>query len=220
MHAVAACVATLAMLAVGFLAGTAVQPTSLKQQLWDTAAQAQSRPGAAPHAAEGPGVEAANARTSAVATATALAAQLPENDKALEQADSELASTRLPLETAQESTKAQADTAGASEQGRALEQERASTEAASQRDPASGRSGARSATLDRIIERAQELIALHDVNGARLLLERSLALGDERAALPLAQTYDPGVLAERGLRGVKGDALKARTLYLRASGNR
>ena len=106
---------------------------------------------------------------------------------------------------------------------RALGQERAGTEAAGQlhpaqhsTTPATGREGGRSAATDRMIERAQKLIALADVNGGRLLLERSLSLGDERAAFPLAQTYDPRVLAERGVRGVQGDAAKARTLYLRA----
>ena len=169
-------------------------------------------------------LEAAKERTSAVAAARVIADQPPEhNERALEQAsDRELA------ESAQASTKAetgtQTHTTGVSEQEkRALGQERAGTEAAGQlhpaqhsTTPATGGDGGRSAATDRMIERAQKLIALADVNGARLLLERSLALGDERAAFPLAQTYDPRVLAERGLRGVQGDAAKARTLYLRA----
>jgi len=69
------------------------------------------------------------------------------------------------------------------------------------------------------LERNSSAKPLGDVNGARLLLDRSLALGDERAAFRLAETYDPSVLAERGLR-VEGDAAKARTLYLRAAGKR
>ena len=174
-------------------------------------------------------LEAAKESTSAVAAARVIADQPPEhNERALEQAsDRELAPTRIDLESAQASTKAEAtqtDAAGVSEKDkRALGQARADTEAAGQlhpaqhgTNPATGRGGGRSAATDRMIERAQKLIALADVNGARLLLERSLALGDERAAFPLAQTYDPRVLSERGLRGVQGDAAKARTLYLRA----
>jgi hypothetical protein len=159
-------------------------------------------------------LEAAKESTSAVAAARVIADQPPEhNERALEQAsDRELAPTRIDLESAQASTKAEAtqtDAAGVSEKDkRALGQARADTEAAGQlhpaqhgTNPATGRGGGRSAATDRMIERAQKLIALADVNGARLLLERSLALGDERAAFPLAQTYDPRVLSERGLRG-------------------
>jgi len=170
-------------------------------------------------------LNAAKARTSAVAKQQVETAHAFEQEKrSLEQERAraealarELASARAELEAAKARTSAVAAARSIAAQPpehdkRALEQERAGIEAAG----ATGRGGARSAATERMIERAQKLIALADVNGARLLLERSLALGDERAAFLLAQTYDPRVLAERGLREVQGDAAKARTLYLRA----
>ncbi|HKF94754.1 MAG TPA: hypothetical protein VKB96_09160, partial [Gammaproteobacteria bacterium] len=68
----------------------------------------------------------------------------------------------------------------------------------------------------RLVARAQELMAQKDVGGARLLLERAVALGNARAAFLLAQTYDPRILASWRVRGISGDTSRARELYGRA----
>lgn len=68
----------------------------------------------------------------------------------------------------------------------------------------------------RLTARAEELLKAGDISGARLLLERALEGGEERAALLLAQTYDPAVLSTWRNIGVRGDEEKARALYRRA----
>lgn len=71
-------------------------------------------------------------------------------------------------------------------------------------------------TDDRMTIRASELLSKGDVSGARLLLERSLASGNARAAFLLAETFDPQVLARLGVLGIRGDADKAREFYAKA----
>ncbi|SCY53304.1 hypothetical protein [Microvirga guangxiensis] len=68
-------------------------------------------------------------------------------------------------------------------------------------------------TDDRLTVRADELFRSGDVSGARLLLERSLKDGNARAAFLLAETFDPHVLTKLGVRGIRGDAAKAREYY-------
>ncbi|MEH3145445.1 MAG: hypothetical protein PGN34_08855 [Methylobacterium frigidaeris] len=70
---------------------------------------------------------------------------------------------------------------------------------------------------DRLLGRAEALLARTDIGGARLLLERAADLGDGRAAFRLAQTYDPEILATRFASRLKGDPSRAATLYRRAS---
>jgi hypothetical protein len=67
-----------------------------------------------------------------------------------------------------------------------------------------------------LVQRAEELLRSGDVSGARLFLERASQSNDRRALLLLAQTYDPRVLLERGVRGIRGDAKVANELYIRA----
>ena len=67
-----------------------------------------------------------------------------------------------------------------------------------------------------MMARAQELLRLGDISGARLLLERASASGEARATFALAETYDPNVLSRWGARGFRGDAAKARELYAKA----
>ncbi|WP_262030395.1 hypothetical protein [Microvirga sp. Mcv34] len=69
---------------------------------------------------------------------------------------------------------------------------------------------------DRLTSRAEELFRKGDVSGARLLFERALDGGHARAAFLLAETYDPNVLSRLGVRGIRGDAAKARDYYARA----
>jgi TPR repeat protein len=68
-----------------------------------------------------------------------------------------------------------------------------------------------------LLARAQEMIRMRDISSARLLLERMLQTGSAQAAFELAQTYDPAMLLEWKVRGLSGDAVKARELYTLAS---
>jgi hypothetical protein len=69
---------------------------------------------------------------------------------------------------------------------------------------------------DRLVARADELLHKGDVSGARLLLERSLISGNARAALLMAETFDPNVLSRLRVLGIKGDAARAQEFYARA----
>ncbi len=69
---------------------------------------------------------------------------------------------------------------------------------------------------DRLMMRADELLRKGDVSGARLLLERSLAGGNARAAFLLAETFDPNILSRLGAMGIRGDVAKAREFYAQA----
>jgi hypothetical protein len=69
---------------------------------------------------------------------------------------------------------------------------------------------------ERLVGRAERLIDLRDVGGARLLLERAVSLGHGRSAHLLAQTYDPSMLRAWGIVGMNGDLSKAKELYDRA----
>jgi hypothetical protein len=69
---------------------------------------------------------------------------------------------------------------------------------------------------DRLTVRADELFRKGDVSGARLLLERSLASGNARAAFLLAETFDPNILSRLGAMGIRGDVAKAREFYAQA----
>jgi hypothetical protein len=68
----------------------------------------------------------------------------------------------------------------------------------------------------RSVQRAEALLTGHDISGARLLLERAVELGSARAAYLLAQTYDPRILDEWRIKGVRGDPAKAAEYYVRA----
>ncbi|WP_052954512.1 hypothetical protein [Microvirga vignae] len=69
---------------------------------------------------------------------------------------------------------------------------------------------------ERLVARAEELLSKGDVSGARLLLERSLASGNGRAAFLMAETFDPNVLSKLRVLGIRGDAAKAQEFYARA----
>ena len=64
--------------------------------------------------------------------------------------------------------------------------------------------------------RAEALIQIGDISGARLLLERAQQNGNPRAAFLLAETFDPHALSKLGILGIRGDAQKARENYARA----
>ena len=55
-----------------------------------------------------------------------------------------------------------------------------------------------------------------DILSARILLNRAARTGDAQATLELGMTFDPIVLAERGVRGFTSDVAQARAWYERA----
>jgi TPR repeat protein len=65
--------------------------------------------------------------------------------------------------------------------------------------------------------RAQELLDIGDIAGARLLLIHLAERGDGDAAYELARTFDREMLAKLGARGLDGDPAQARGWYQRAS---
>ncbi|GJD53514.1 hypothetical protein OPKNFCMD_6290 [Methylobacterium crusticola] len=71
-----------------------------------------------------------------------------------------------------------------------------------------------------LVGRAEDLIRRGDISGARLVLERALSRNEPRAALLLAQTYDPNVLRTWKVRGLRPDPERAQSLYARAAGDK
>jgi hypothetical protein len=65
--------------------------------------------------------------------------------------------------------------------------------------------------------RAQELLDIGDIAGARLLLIHLAERGDGDAAYELARTFDREMLAKLGARGLDGDPAQARGWYQLAS---
>ena len=68
-----------------------------------------------------------------------------------------------------------------------------------------------------LVERAEKLIRLGDISGARLVLERAFDRGDPRATFLLAQTCAPRMLREWKVQGLKPDPDRARALYAKAA---
>jgi hypothetical protein len=66
------------------------------------------------------------------------------------------------------------------------------------------------------LRRGDALIASGDVAAARLVLRRAADAGDARAAMTLAETYDPAVLEKLGVHGVVPDLAMARGWYEKA----
>lgn len=67
-----------------------------------------------------------------------------------------------------------------------------------------------------LLKRADALIASSDVAAARLVLRRAADAGDARAAMTLAETYDPAFLEKLGVHGVVPDPAMARNWYEKA----
>src|ERR1700730_13202752 len=66
------------------------------------------------------------------------------------------------------------------------------------------------------LKRADDLIASGDIAAARLVLRRAAEAEDARAAMTLAETYDPAVLEKLGVHGVVPDPAMARSWYEKA----
>jgi hypothetical protein len=77
--------------------------------------------------------------------------------------------------------------------------------------------GPTNSQVDSYLRRARELIGLGDVAAARLMLSRAAEGKDSRALVALAETYDPVVLKNWRVVGMRPDPDKARALYEEAS---
>jgi hypothetical protein len=71
--------------------------------------------------------------------------------------------------------------------------------------------------IDGLVKRGQDLLAIGDISGGRLLLTRAAEAGDARASFALAGTYDSAVVATLGAVGAFPDAVKARSWYMKAA---
>ena len=67
------------------------------------------------------------------------------------------------------------------------------------------------------VARAKDLIARGDISGAQLFLERARARNEPDATFLLAQTWDPKMLRQWNVRGLRPDPERARALYDEAS---
>jgi TPR repeat protein len=72
------------------------------------------------------------------------------------------------------------------------------------------------AMIAALIRRGDAMMELGDISAARLLYERAAVAGSGPAALKLARTYDPEMLAQAGARGIRGDPEAAESWYRRA----
>lgn len=69
---------------------------------------------------------------------------------------------------------------------------------------------------DNLLSRGNAYLTTGDIVSARLFYERAASAGDGRAALALAETYDPSFLHRLGVLGVRGDLARATHWYERA----
>jgi hypothetical protein len=67
-----------------------------------------------------------------------------------------------------------------------------------------------------LLRRGDALIASGDLAAARLVMRRAADAGDARAAMTLAETYDPAILEKRGVYGFVPDIAMARRWYEKA----
>jgi hypothetical protein len=67
-----------------------------------------------------------------------------------------------------------------------------------------------------LVAQGKEFFAAGDLVAARILFMRAAKSGDAAAAVAIGTTYDPVVLAERGVRGAAADLDEARAWYERA----
>jgi hypothetical protein len=65
----------------------------------------------------------------------------------------------------------------------------------------------------RLLTRATVMIQQGDIASARLLLDRLIRAGDGRAIYLLAETFDPKMLTQWNVRGIKPDTGRAKALY-------
>ena len=70
--------------------------------------------------------------------------------------------------------------------------------------------------LQRLLSRANLLLAQGDVGAARIVLERAADTGNASALFALAETFDPEALSAWGTVGTQGDVARAGELYAKA----
>jgi hypothetical protein len=68
-----------------------------------------------------------------------------------------------------------------------------------------------------LLERGDAMLSQRNVVAARLLFARAADAGIGIAALKLAETYDPGFIADHNLIGIKGDQHQAEAWYRKAA---
>jgi hypothetical protein len=83
-------------------------------------------------------------------------------------------------------------------------------------EPAAATKPALRQDLGALTEQGNQFFKAGDLIAARILFMRAARAGDAAAAVAMGATYDPVVLAERGVRGVAADPDKARAWYERA----
>ncbi|MCR0984410.1 SEL1-like repeat protein [Roseomonas populi] len=83
-------------------------------------------------------------------------------------------------------------------------------------EPAAPPAGSDPALLQLLLRRGDALLALGDVSAARLFYERAAMAGSSPAAVAMARTYDPAILAELGVRGLRPERDAAIAWYRRA----
>jgi TPR repeat protein len=66
------------------------------------------------------------------------------------------------------------------------------------------------------VKRGEDFTAAGDFVSARLVFQRAAETGDAKAALMLAETYDPNVLGRLWAKGVAPDIAMARLWYEKA----
>jgi TPR repeat protein len=76
--------------------------------------------------------------------------------------------------------------------------------------------GFSAAQIAALLARGDASLATGDVASARLFYERAADSGEARAAMRLAETFDPFFLGRGRLRGVSGDLGRALFWYRRA----
>jgi TPR repeat protein len=69
----------------------------------------------------------------------------------------------------------------------------------------------------RLLAKAASMIQQGDIASARLVLDRLTRFGDARAAFALAETFDPKMLAQWNVRGIRPDPTRAKTYYTQAA---
>jgi hypothetical protein len=67
-----------------------------------------------------------------------------------------------------------------------------------------------------LLDRAEAMLLRGEVDAARKLLSEAAGAGNANARFALAETFDPNILAARGMRIPVADAVTARSLYTQA----
>jgi TPR repeat protein len=67
-----------------------------------------------------------------------------------------------------------------------------------------------------LITQGEQLVAAGDLVTARVVFQRAAEADDASAAMALAATYDPAMVAKLGVVGLSGDIEKARSWYQKA----